>query len=233
MSSVKNKMARLILGKKGGKTRMQILRLISKRPSNTNQLALAMDVNYNTVQYHINILLENKIITSSQSDSYGKVFFLDSKVDKDMIDEMGSLLNVNETPVESNDKLLSVVFDNSPIGMVLLNNNIAIFKINHIAKSVIISDENEIVGAQPGEALRCMNHYEGADGCGTSDNCHVCPIRAMLSDTAHTGKSYSNMKASLDIKTEDGVSEIELVLSSTPIYYNGERMILLTILSVG
>ena len=74
MTTIKEKLAFLILGQKGGANRMNILRKLSERAFNTNQLADTLDLNYHTVQYHIKILLENEVIVRSKSGGYGDVF---------------------------------------------------------------------------------------------------------------------------------------------------------------
>jgi len=42
---------------------------------NTNQLSNALDLNYKTVQHHLEVLDENGIVTTS-GDDYGKMYFL-------------------------------------------------------------------------------------------------------------------------------------------------------------
>lgn len=231
MSSTKAKLTRLILGQKGGENRLRILRMLSERPSNTNQLAVALDLSYNTTQYHIKILLNNEIITCSESSSYGCVFFLNPELDSDdeLLNEMKRVLNLNKADVLENEDELSLIFENSPVGMVMVNNDLTISKLNRAAKSVIHFDAGDIQGKLPGEALRCVKHFESPDGCGTSEECHICPIRAAMSDTVRTGKAYNMIEASLDIKKGKDILTVHLVLSTTPIYYHGERKVLLTI----
>ena len=226
----KEKLFRLILGQKGGENRLRILKVLSGRPSNTNQLAAALDISYNTAQYHIKILLKNGIISCSESSTYGCVFFLGSEFDSDneLINEMDRVLNSSGGLIGENDDTLSLIFENSPVGMVMVNNDLTISKINRAAKPIVYFDEDnrEIL---PGEAFRCVNHIESPDGCGTGVQCHACPIRAMLSDTARTGKPYKKIEASLDIKTGNDVSTVNFTLSVTPIHSHGERKVLLTI----
>lgn len=59
----------LIQGTRGGKTRALILKHLSDRPYNANQLAIALNVDYKTIRHHLNVLLKNGVITKN-NDAY-------------------------------------------------------------------------------------------------------------------------------------------------------------------
>ncbi len=63
----------LLLKNKGGKTCAKIIEKIIDRPYNINQLANELDVYYNTVQYHIQIMRDNKLV-EKKDDSYGSLY---------------------------------------------------------------------------------------------------------------------------------------------------------------
>lgn len=63
----------LLLKNKGGKTCAKIIEKIIDRPYNINQLANELDVYYNTVQYHIQIMRDNKLV-ENKDDSYGSLY---------------------------------------------------------------------------------------------------------------------------------------------------------------
>jgi DNA-binding transcriptional ArsR family regulator len=63
----------LLGGTRGGPLRIRILELLRERPYNTNQLAEHLDVDYKTVQHHLEVLEENEVVTPS-GDEYGAVF---------------------------------------------------------------------------------------------------------------------------------------------------------------
>lgn len=64
----------IFAGTKGGVTRIKIVELLKKRPFNINQLSIKLGMDYKTIQHHIKILEENKIITPS-NNKYGAVYF--------------------------------------------------------------------------------------------------------------------------------------------------------------
>ncbi len=60
---------------RGGPTRLRLLKVLNKKPMNKRQLSLNLNLDYKTIQGHINILLENGIIFTPKK-SYGSIFFI-------------------------------------------------------------------------------------------------------------------------------------------------------------
>lgn len=50
---------------------------------NTNQLSEELDLNYKTVQHHLEILEENLIVTT-QGDNYGQMYFLSDRMEQNL-----------------------------------------------------------------------------------------------------------------------------------------------------
>lgn len=65
----------LIAGTRGGPTRARIIRLLSHRPRNANQLANNLEVEYNTVRYHLEKLTKHDVVEPGGNE-YGELYFL-------------------------------------------------------------------------------------------------------------------------------------------------------------
>lgn len=65
----------LIAGTRGGENRARIIRLLSEKPHNANQLADELDVEYNTVRHHLDMLTEHDVVEPGGTD-YGELYFL-------------------------------------------------------------------------------------------------------------------------------------------------------------
>jgi len=65
----------LIAGSKGGTNRAKILFSLDKEPMNSNVLSKKLEMDYKTIQHHINLLLQNQLIVKT-GDKYGQVFFV-------------------------------------------------------------------------------------------------------------------------------------------------------------
>jgi DNA-binding transcriptional ArsR family regulator len=66
----------LIGSTKGGVNRAKILELINSRPTNANQIAQALLLDYKTVVHHLRVLSENGLIVTDNKESYGATYFL-------------------------------------------------------------------------------------------------------------------------------------------------------------
>jgi predicted transcriptional regulator len=65
----------LFAGTRGGDTRIKIIMFLKNKPSNTNQLAEAMGLDYKAIQHHLGVLEKNNLITK-QGEKYGVMFFI-------------------------------------------------------------------------------------------------------------------------------------------------------------
>ncbi len=68
-----------LAGTRGGPNRVRILRAVDRRPRNANQLADDLELAYNTVRHHLEVLERNGILTSSEAD-YGRVYLPTDRV---------------------------------------------------------------------------------------------------------------------------------------------------------
>jgi DNA-binding transcriptional ArsR family regulator len=63
----------VLTGTRGGPNRIRIIEMLDEQPRNANQVAEELDLHYETVQHHLDVLTENDIIKSS-GDDYGAVY---------------------------------------------------------------------------------------------------------------------------------------------------------------
>ncbi len=92
----------LFAGTRGGPSRAEIIRALQNRPSNANQLAQILRVDYKTIQHHVRVLEENGLIVPSDKGTYGAVLFLTPKMEEALpiLDEIWSRIGrrkINET----------------------------------------------------------------------------------------------------------------------------------------
>jgi len=63
----------VLAGTRGGPNRARLLRAIDERPRNINRLAEDLDLDYKTVQHHMEVLAENDVARSTEQP-YGAVW---------------------------------------------------------------------------------------------------------------------------------------------------------------
>lgn len=65
----------LFVGTRGGKNRARIVRALDDRPMNANQLSDELGVDYNTIRYHLEKLIDHNVLESG-GENYGELYFL-------------------------------------------------------------------------------------------------------------------------------------------------------------
>ncbi len=71
----------MLAGTLGGYNRGSILKCLIDKPYNVNQLAETLDLDYETIRYHLQILAKNGIINASEGGKSGKIYFLTEKME--------------------------------------------------------------------------------------------------------------------------------------------------------
>lgn len=71
----------LFAGTRGGVNRVRIVRQLRERPQNANELAEELDVDYNTITHHLDMLTDHEVVEPSDHD-YGKLYFLTDRFER-------------------------------------------------------------------------------------------------------------------------------------------------------
>ena len=106
----------LLGGSRGGENRVKILNAIKFRPSNLNQLARLIGVDYRSVQHHMGVLLKNNLVQSS-GQRYGVVYSVHPwlehhyRIFGEVCEQLGysATLTVRGIPEEKNDFLQKAI----------------------------------------------------------------------------------------------------------------------------
>ncbi|MBI2546378.1 winged helix-turn-helix transcriptional regulator [Candidatus Woesearchaeota archaeon] len=87
---MKNLIWYLLLGTRGGETRAKILLAINKKPMNANQLATRLKLDYKTIQHHVKILTDNRLLAPINNGKYGAAYFISEEM-KSLWKEFGKV----------------------------------------------------------------------------------------------------------------------------------------------
>lgn len=68
----------LLAGTRGAENRVRIVRVLGDRPRNANQLAERLDLDYNTVRHHLDMLEDHDVVEAGGGE-YGKLYFLTNR----------------------------------------------------------------------------------------------------------------------------------------------------------
>jgi len=70
----------LLNASRGGPTRLKIIKILYSKPMNMRQLSIAAELDYKTVQGHVELLIENGILETPKK-KYGSVYFINQEWD--------------------------------------------------------------------------------------------------------------------------------------------------------
>jgi predicted transcriptional regulator len=92
----------LLGGTRGGENRARIIFELKNRPSNLNQLANRLNLEYRSIQHHMEVLRKNQLITT-QGEHYGLTYFLSPWLEThfEIFSEITKSLKMN---LESNEQ---------------------------------------------------------------------------------------------------------------------------------
>jgi len=75
MTSTKNILYWLIANSVGGYSRGLILNQLFNQPENAYNLSQKLNIDYNTIRYHLDILVKNGLLETA-GNSYGRTYFI-------------------------------------------------------------------------------------------------------------------------------------------------------------
>ncbi|MBS3815961.1 MAG: PAS domain S-box protein [Candidatus Thermoplasmatota archaeon] len=157
MDKLKRELSYLILGQQGGENRIKILELLKERSYNLNQLSNELDLNYRTIEHHINRLLEYDLIEPS-GEGYGKVYLLTQKMEEnyEMLEKMKKKLET----VSKSPKLYEKVVEQTHDGLILLDENKDVILINKSAEEITGYKDEDLLGKNVEALLESDIHQD-------------------------------------------------------------------------
>ena len=106
MRSIKQLLWWVIAGSEGGLNRARIINHIREQPSNANQLAEVLELDYKTIRHHLDVLDKNNLITT-MGKKYGKMYFLSTLLEEnyEVFEEIWVRIGKNKVNTGDNKKV--------------------------------------------------------------------------------------------------------------------------------
>lgn len=92
----------LLTATRGGENRVRVLRALSRRPKNANELAEELDVDYKTVRHHLDMLTDHGVVETSD-EQYAKLHFLTDEFEhhRETFEEIAGTLDLDDPTPEA------------------------------------------------------------------------------------------------------------------------------------
>jgi signal transduction histidine kinase/ActR/RegA family two-component response regulator len=127
---------------------------------------------------------------------------------------------------------LTLIFKSSPIGMIILNDDMTISEINKASLKIINKKSDEILGKKFGEAFQCLGSFGSEKGCGFGKHCAVCDFRKAALEAIEEEKTTENLEFSKVFLQGDQQVEKWFVSSFTSIYLNDRRKVFVSLVDI-
>lgn len=124
---------------------------------------------------------------------------------------------------------LDILFNTTPIGMFVLNDDALIEKINDEALELFQIDREDALGKRIGNGLHCQGSTEDSRGCGFGRQCKSCKLRLATGVTLETGQAITGLEYSKIILYSDKSKKYWFRASLTPLSINGKNNIVLAL----
>lgn len=134
-------------------------------------------------------------------------------------------LRETEKELEEQRNNFKIVFDETPIGKIIIDKERIVRKLNKAFCKIVNIDEN-IIGARFGEAISCPNSTP--KGCGFSSSCSLCKIKNEIEEVLINEEPINDIVIKLNfhnVESEDKWYKIHFI----PMYFSGEKHVTILI----
>ena len=132
-----------------------------------------------------------------------------------------------EEALRESEEELSVVYDNAPVMMMVVDGERKVRRANRASRSMW--PEKEVVGKRPGEVLHCIHALDHPKGCGYGPNCEFCGVRNMVLDTLTSGTNHYSEEHRVFLDRDGEVVQAVLFGSSVALNVGGEACALVVL----
>lgn len=134
--------------------------------------------------------------------------------------------------LDRKQKSLEAIFDAAPVGMLLLNENLAVKRVNRTFKQMVRKEYPQIVGQSFGGALSCVNSTKGETGCGGDSACVKCILAEGLKRVLGGGRPLREVEVKLTYRLEDKNVTSWFSTNAEPLMLDGSKHIVVAIADV-
>lgn len=128
-----------------------------------------------------------------------------------------------ELKLANEQKNLNSIFNAAPIGMVIIDENTQIVKVNNTILRMLKSSSFDILYKKIGDAFKCLNSFKNEKGCRDSVECKKCILRKTLLEVLYSGVPQNGIEVMHQLLVDGNVKNIWFNINSVPININGKK----------
>jgi len=118
--------------------------------------------------------------------------------------------------LDRKQKNLEAIFDAVPVGMLLVDENMIVKRVNDAIRQMVRREYLQIINQPFGGALGCVNSTYNEKGCGYSPACATCPLRKAVRSVLDSEQSVRDFEIQPTLKVENEEISPWLRISAEP-----------------
>lgn len=134
-----------------------------------------------------------------------------------------------EEKIVKEQQNLSIIFDAAPVGMLILDEESIIKKINRSLLRILGLEEEEILQKRFGNGLGCIHCNDDIRGCGYGPECMDCSFGKILKDVILTGNAIYGAEIQYTVSSKDKCRFLWLRVNSVPIEFDDKQHIVMAL----
>jgi len=131
--------------------------------------------------------------------------------------------------LDRKQKNLEAIFDAAPVGMMLIDDQGFVKRVNDVLAKLAHRDFSEIINKRPGEGLGCIHVSEHANECGHSPFCSACLVRKTFKGVLGSWQATRGVEVQAAFLIDGKEVNPWLEISAEPAYIDGSRHVVLAI----
>jgi len=134
--------------------------------------------------------------------------------------------------LERKQRNLEAIFNAAPVGMMLVNDQMVIKRVNNVVTKFVHRDFSEIINRRGGEGLGCINATDHPDACGHGPSCSACLLRNTVEDVLSSGQPAHEIEVQASLMVDGKQIAPWLEISAEPAFLDGSKHVVLAIYDI-
>ncbi len=133
--------------------------------------------------------------------------------------------------LDRKQKNLETIFDAAPVGMLLVDGNMKVARVNNAIKQIVKKEYRQIINKRIGGALSCTKSTcdEDAKGCGYSPACEDCLLQKTIKSVFDSEKSVRDIEVHPALKVDNKEIMPWFRMGVEPVIIDGCKYVIVTL----
>ena len=135
--------------------------------------------------------------------------------------------------LDRKQKNLEVIFDATPVGMLLVDGNMKVARVNNVIKQIVKKEYRQIINQQIGNALCCIKSISNENvkncGCGNNPACKDCQLPKTIKIVFDSGLSVRDIEIHPALKVDNKEIMPWFRMGVEPVIIDGCKYVIVTL----